>query len=82
MPVDWTDAPGSPDTPDCRDDTVRTAVGGLKGMGRMLRSTLTGRTRVPAAPGRTSTPQVSAAHTTTSSAVLPTGANTHLEHAS
>ncbi|MFJ9020394.1 glycosyltransferase [Streptomyces sp. NPDC102259] len=88
VPVDWTDAPdapdapGSPDTPDSQGDIVRTAVDGLKGRGRMLRSTLTGRTRVPALPGRTSTPQVSAAHTTISSAVLPTGANTHLEHAS
>ncbi|MFD9318375.1 glycosyltransferase [Streptomyces sp. NPDC060053] len=82
VPVDRTDNPGTPDTPDSRGDLVRTAVDGLKGMGRMLRSTLTGRTRVPAVPRRTSTPQVSAAHTTTPSAVLPTGANTHLEHAS
>lgn len=47
----------------------------------MLRSTLTGRTRVPAVPRRTSTPQVPATRAT-SPAILPTGANTHLEYAS
>ncbi|MFD9433181.1 glycosyltransferase [Streptomyces sp. NPDC060002] len=76
VPVDWTD------DPDSRADIVRTTVDGLKGMGRMLRSALTGRTLVPAVPRRTSTPQVPAARTTTPAAVLPTGANTHLEYAS
>lgn len=82
VPVDWTD------DPDSRVDIVRTAVDDLEGTVRMLRSTLTtltGRTRVPAVPRRTSTtstPQVPAARTTTPAAVLPTGANTHLEYAS
>ncbi|MFE6822770.1 dolichyl-phosphate beta-glucosyltransferase [Streptomyces sp. NPDC057690] len=76
VPVDWTD------DPDSRVDIVRTAVDDLRGMGRMLRSTLAGRTHVPALPRRTSTPQVPAARTTTPAAVLPTGANTHLEYAS
>ncbi|KQX63533.1 glycosyltransferase [Streptomyces sp. Root1310] len=76
VPVDRTD------DPDSRVDIVRTAVDDLKGMRRMLRSTLTGRTRVPAVPRRTSTPQVPAARVTTPAAVLPTGANTHLEYAS
>lgn len=76
VPVDWTD------DPDSRVDIVRTAVDDLRGMGRMLRSTLAGRTRVPAVPRRTSTPQVPTARTTTPAAVLPTGANTHLEYAS
>ncbi|MGW0870432.1 glycosyltransferase [Streptomyces sp. NPDC002740] len=78
VPVDRTDAP------DSRVDIARTAVDGLKGMRRMPRSTRftrTGRTRVPAVLRRTSTSQVPAARTTTP-AVLPTGANTHLEYAS
>lgn len=72
--VDWVD------DPDSRVDLVRTAVGDLEGMDRMLRSTLTGRTRVPAVPRRTCTPRVPAARPTP--AVLPTGANTHPEYAS
>ncbi|WP_369173199.1 glycosyltransferase [Streptomyces sp. R28] len=74
VPVDWVD------DPDSRVDIVRTAVDGLKGIGRMLRSTVTGRARLPAVPRRTRTPQVPAARTT--AAVLPVGANTHLEYAS
>lgn len=68
------------DDPDSRVDIVRTALDDLRGMGRMLRATATGRTRI-AVPRRTSTPQVPAARTTIP-AVLPTGANTHLEYAS
>ncbi|MFJ8535989.1 dolichyl-phosphate beta-glucosyltransferase [Streptomyces sp. NPDC093591] len=74
VPVDWVDGP------DSRVDIVRTALDDLLGMGRMLRSTVTGRARVPAVPRRTRTPQVSAARTT--AAVLPVGANTQLEYAS
>ncbi|MET7652927.1 MULTISPECIES: hypothetical protein [unclassified Streptomyces] len=75
-PVDRSDAC------DSRADVVSTAVDDLGGTVRMLRSPLTGRTRVPALPRRTSTPQVPAARTTTPVAVLPAGANTHLEYAS
>ncbi|MFI7504537.1 hypothetical protein ACIBVL_39865 [Streptomyces sp. NPDC049687] len=57
-------------------------VDDLRGMSRMLRSTLTGRTRVPAVPRRSSIPQVPAARTPSPAAVPPTGANTHLEYAS
>ncbi|WP_367668913.1 glycosyltransferase [Streptomyces sp. DT2A-34] len=74
VPVDWVD------DPDSRVDIVRTAVDDLKGMGRMLRSTVTGRARVPAVPRRTRASQAPAARTT--AAVLPVGANTHLEYAS
>ncbi|MFF8972986.1 glycosyltransferase [Streptomyces sp. NPDC014995] len=44
VPVDWVD------DPDSRVDLVRTAVGDLTGIGRMLRSTLTGRTVSPPYP--------------------------------
>ncbi|WP_330348002.1 glycosyltransferase [Streptomyces sp. NBC_00582] len=78
VPVDWTD------DPDSRVDLVRTAVDDLKGMARMLRSTLTGHTRIPAVPRRTSTPRVPAARTTVTPVptARPTGANAHLEYAS
>ncbi|MEV6759441.1 glycosyltransferase [Streptomyces sp. NPDC051105] len=65
VPVDWVD------DPDSRVDIVRTAVDDLKGMGRMFRATVTGRTRVPAVPRRTTVPQ----HV----AVLPTAAATATE---
>ncbi|MFE4963412.1 glycosyltransferase [Streptomyces sp. NPDC056660] len=71
VPVDWVD------DPDSRVDIVRTAVDDLKGMGRMFRATVTGGTRVPAVPRRTTVPQ--------NVAVLPTGAATatdSLEYAS
>jgi glycosyltransferase involved in cell wall biosynthesis len=76
VPVDWVD------DPDSRVDIVRTALDDLRGMRRMLRSTVTGRTRV-AVPRRARISQVPAART--SPAVQPTGANaslTHLEYAS
>ncbi|MFF4500783.1 glycosyltransferase [Streptomyces sp. NPDC001401] len=75
VPVDWTD------DPDSRVDIVRTAVDDLKGMRRMFRSTVAGRTRI-AVPRRNSTAQVPAARKT--SEVLPIGANasSHLEYAS
>ncbi|WP_030619846.1 glycosyltransferase [Streptomyces fulvoviolaceus] len=75
VPVDWVD------DPDSRVDIVRTALDDLKGMRRMLRSTLSGRARIAAVPRRTSAPQVPAARTTTP-AVLPAGANSHLEYVS
>ncbi|MFJ9559166.1 glycosyltransferase [Streptomyces fuscichromogenes] len=65
VPVDWVD------DPDSRVDIVRTAVDDLKGMARMLRATVTGRTRVPAVPRRTTVPQNVTA--------LPTGAATAVE---
>jgi glycosyltransferase involved in cell wall biosynthesis len=75
VPVDWTD------DPDSRVDIVRTALDDLKGMRRMLASTVTGRTRI-AVPRRTGTPQVPAARTPAE--ILPAGANasSHLEYAS
>ncbi|MFD3613847.1 glycosyltransferase [Streptomyces sp. NPDC058676] len=57
VPVDWVD------DPDSRVDIVRTAVDDLRGVGRMLRATVTGRTRVTALPRRTGVPQVPAART-------------------
>ncbi|WP_334540636.1 MULTISPECIES: glycosyltransferase [unclassified Streptomyces] len=75
VPVDRTD------DPDSRVDIVRTALEDLKGIGRMLRCTLAGRTRV-AVPRRSSTPQVPTARTTAPAPVLPAGATTHLEYAS
>lgn len=75
VPVDWVD------DPDSRVDIVRTALDDLKGMRRMLRATLNGRARIAAVPRRTCAPQVPAARTTTP-AILPAGANSHLEYAS
>ncbi|WP_371668532.1 glycosyltransferase family 2 protein [Streptomyces sp. NBC_00289] len=79
VPVDWTD------DPDSRVDIVRTAVDDLRGVGRMLGRTVTGRARVAALPRRTRTPQVPAARKTPD--VLPARADTssrpeHLEYAS
>ncbi|MEU5479087.1 glycosyltransferase [Streptomyces mirabilis] len=54
VPVDWVD------DPDSRVDIVATAVDDLKGMGRMQRRILTGRTRV-ALPPRSGTAHVTAA---------------------
>ncbi|MFF3654545.1 glycosyltransferase [Streptomyces olivochromogenes] len=54
VPVDWVD------DPDSRVDIVATAVDDLKGMGRMQRRILTGRTRV-ALPPRAGTAHVTAA---------------------
>ncbi|MER5530159.1 dolichyl-phosphate beta-glucosyltransferase [Streptomyces sp. NPDC002677] len=65
VPVDWVD------DPDSRVDIVRTAVDDLLGMARMLRATVTGRTRVHAVPRRTTVPQNVTA--------LPTGAATAAE---
>lgn len=66
VPVDWVD------DPDSRVDIVRTAVDDLRGMGRMFRSTVTGRTRVPAVPRRTTVPQnVTALPTAAGPAVEP-----------
>ncbi|WP_217547095.1 dolichyl-phosphate beta-glucosyltransferase [Streptomyces sp. GbtcB6] len=65
VPVDWVD------DPDSRVDIVRTAVDDLKGMARMFRATVTGRTRVHAVPRRTTVPQNVTA--------LPTGAATAAE---
>ncbi|MFD8812154.1 dolichyl-phosphate beta-glucosyltransferase [Streptomyces sp. NPDC059627] len=65
VPVDWVD------DPDSRVDIVRTAVDDLRGMARMLRATVTGRTRVHAVPRRTTVPQNVTA--------LPTGAATAAE---
>jgi glycosyltransferase involved in cell wall biosynthesis len=70
VPVDWTD------DPDSRVDIVRTALDDLKGMRRMFRSTVTGRTRV-AVPRRTGTPQVPAARK--SPETPPARANTSLD---
>jgi hypothetical protein len=58
VPVDWVD------DPDSRVDLVRTAVDDLKGVGRMLRRTLTGRAKVAAVPRRVGVPQVPAARET------------------
>ncbi|WP_316772184.1 dolichyl-phosphate beta-glucosyltransferase [Streptomyces sasae] len=66
VPVDWVD------DPDSRVDTVRTAVDDLKGMGRMFRATVTGRTRIHAVPRRTTVPQnVTALPTAAATAVEP-----------
>jgi glycosyltransferase involved in cell wall biosynthesis len=65
VPVDWVD------DPDSRVDIVRTALDDLKGMARMLRAGVTGRTRVQAVPRRTTVPQNVTA--------LPTGAATAAE---
>ncbi|MER7186217.1 dolichyl-phosphate beta-glucosyltransferase [Streptomyces hyaluromycini] len=65
VPVDWVD------DPDSRVDVVRTAVDDLKGMARMFRATVTGRTRIHAVPRRTTVPQNVTA--------LPTGAATAAE---
>ncbi|MER6083323.1 dolichyl-phosphate beta-glucosyltransferase [Streptomyces sp. NPDC001833] len=65
VPVDWVD------DPDSRVDIVRTALDDLKGMARMLRATVTGRTRVHAVPRRTTVPQNVTA--------LPAGAATAVE---
>ncbi|MFJ4784824.1 glycosyltransferase [Streptomyces sp. NPDC088794] len=79
VPVDWVD------DPDSRVDIVATALDDLRGVRRMLRATVTGRTRVTDVPRRTSTPHVPAARE--SLAVPPTGAHAtsrseHLEYAS
>ncbi|NEA97842.1 dolichyl-phosphate beta-glucosyltransferase [Streptomyces sp. SID13726] len=71
VPVDWVD------DPDSRVDIVRTALDDLRGMRRMLRATVTGRTRV-AVPRRIRTSRVPAART--SPAVPATGANASLKH--
>ncbi|MER5791541.1 dolichyl-phosphate beta-glucosyltransferase [Streptomyces sp. NPDC001980] len=65
VPVDWVD------DPDSRVDIVRTAVDDLKGMARMFRATVTGRTRIHAVPRRTTVPQNVTA--------LPAGAATAVE---
>ncbi|MEU6197614.1 dolichyl-phosphate beta-glucosyltransferase [Streptomyces sp. NPDC047061] len=65
VPVDWVD------DPDSRVDIVRTAADDLRGMARMFRATVTGRTRVHAVPRRTTVPQNVTA--------LPTGAATAVE---
>jgi len=57
VPVDWVD------DPDSRVDIVSTAVDDLKGMGRMLKRSLTGRARV-AVPRRVSGARVPTAHET------------------
>ncbi|MGW1625542.1 glycosyltransferase [Streptomyces sp. NPDC002172] len=57
--------------PDSRVDIVRTALDDLKGMARMLRATVTGRTRVHAVPRRTTVPQ--------NVTPLPAGAATAVE---
>ncbi|MFF4115961.1 glycosyltransferase [Streptomyces sp. NPDC001714] len=60
------------DDPDSRVDIVRTAVDDLKGMARMLRATVTGRTRVQAVPRHTPVPQnVTALPAGAASAVEP-----------
>ncbi|MFD4602316.1 dolichyl-phosphate beta-glucosyltransferase [Streptomyces sp. NPDC058464] len=65
VPVDWVD------DPDSRVDIVRTAADDLRGMARMFRATVTGRTRIHAVPRRTTVPQNVTA--------LPTGAATAVE---
>ena len=63
VPVDWV-------------DIVRTALDDLKGMRRMLHSTVTGRTRI-AVPRQARTPQVPAARK--SPEILPARAATSLD---
>jgi hypothetical protein len=63
VPVDWVD------DPDSRVDIVATAVDDLKGMGRMQRRILTGRTRV-ALPPRAGTAHVTAAAAATGGALM------------
>ncbi|MFD8721431.1 glycosyltransferase [Streptomyces sp. NPDC059629] len=66
VPVGWAD------DPDSRVDIVRTAVDDLKGMGRMFRATVAGRTRIHAVPRRTTVPQnVTALPTAAATAVEP-----------
>ncbi|WP_311737285.1 hypothetical protein [Streptomyces sp. Ag109_O5-1] len=66
VPVDWVD------DPDSRVDIVHTAVDDLKGIGRMFRATVTGRTRINAVPRRTTVPQnVTALPTAAATAVEP-----------
>jgi len=70
VPVDWVD------DPDSRVDIVRTALDDLKGVRRMLHSTVTGRTRI-AVPRQARTPQVPAARK--SPEILPARAATSLD---